>query len=305
MKKYCIVLVMLLAAASLFAGGARDEAEENGIRVFTSIVPMQYFADRIISEAGEAEAIVKPGMSPATYDPTPRQVARLENGDALFTVGVPFERSFVPDIRERYPSLRIIDTTEGIRMREIDEHHRESGDEEDHGHEDEEHGQGNLDPHVWTSPRRAARIAGNIGEALMEIDPDNREAYEANMRVLIQEIQQLDGEIENMLRPYQGEEVFIYHPALGYFCDDYGLEQVPIEVGGNSPGPRQLGGFIRRAEEAGARVIFIQPEFDTQSAETVAEEIGAVVAPLDILAYDYIINMQSIAQTIASAFEGE
>ena len=56
--------------------------------------------------------------------------------------------------------------------------------------------------------------------------------------------------------------------------------------------------LIDDAKRDGARVIFVQPQFDPSSARTVAESIGGRVESIDPLAADVLANLRVIAQTI-------
>jgi len=81
--------------------------------------------------------------------------------------------------------------------------------------------------------------------------------------------------------------------------------QVPVEVGGREPGPRQLADLIERAQRDSVRVVFVQPQFSTRSAEAVADAIDGAVVPINPLSYDYLGNMRLIADQIASGLSGE
>ena len=107
------------------------------------------------------------------------------------------------------------------------------------------------------------------------------------------------------MEPYLGATFFVYHPAFGYFADAYGLYQEPVETGGQSPTPKALTAFIENAKKEGAKVIFVQPQFDQRNAETVAKAIGGKVVPLDPLAEDVLGNLKTIADSIATALPKE
>jgi zinc transport system substrate-binding protein len=93
----------------------------------------------------------------------------------------------------------------------------------------------------------------------------------------------------------------IYHPAWGYFAQDYGLQQIAIEVEGREPGPQTLARIITEAREAGIRVIFVQAQFSTAAAESVARAIGGQVIPIDPLAEDMIANTRVVAEALTRA----
>jgi zinc transport system substrate-binding protein len=40
--------------------------------------------------------------------------------------------------------------------------------------------------------------------------------------------------IATVQAPLQGREFYVFHPAFGYFAQDYGLKQVAVETGASS-----------------------------------------------------------------------
>ena len=93
----------------------------------------------------------------------------------------------------------------------------------------------------------------------------------------------------------------VFHPAWGYFARAYGLQQVPIEIEGKNPKPALLKELIVHAREKGIRVVFVQPQFSTKSAEIVAREIGGRVAFADPLAEDWLANLAAVAAGFRAA----
>jgi len=277
------------------AGGQKSSEQGEPI-AFVSIGPQRYVVQSIAGSRIRVEVLVQPGQDPHTFEPTPKQMTQLSRGQLYFRIGVAFERSLIPRIRSSNPQLKIIDTQAGIELREI-----EKGDHEgEKGKDHDEHG---MDPHTWLSPLLAKRQAQTIRDALIEADPGGREEYEAGYRNLAAELDGLHREIAAALAPYRGEEIFVYHPAYGYFIDEYGLRQVAVETGGSEPSAQQLARLIERARERQVRIVFVQPQFSRTGAEAVAEAIGGVVVPLDPLAEDYVENLREMARRIAEALE--
>jgi zinc transport system substrate-binding protein len=91
----------------------------------------------------------------------------------------------------------------------------------------------------------------------------------------------------------------VFHPSWGYFGDDFALEMIPIEVGGQEPSAAELAALVTQAEREGIRVIFAQPEFSTSQAETIAQEIGGEVLLISPLAEDWLENLRQVADTFA------
>ena len=59
--------------------------------------------------------------------------------------------------------------------------------------------------------------------------------------------------------------------------------------------------MINKAKEEGVSVIFVQPQFDQNSAKAIAESIGGNVVPIDPLEKDVIANLLHIAGEIAAS----
>jgi len=302
----------LILPSSLYAAGEQEELREGQIAV--SILPMKYFADRITGGELEVTVLVPPGKSPATYEPTPRQVSALSESAILFTIGVPFERSFIPTIASTLPDLRIVDTSEGIEKRKIqssiepDRHDQEDhADHEDHDehadhdqgeHDDHSHDSGLPDPHIWLSPSLVKIQAGHMLNALVELYPEKKDTYTENYRAFVDDLERLQADMKQILSPVKGGSILVYHPAFGYFAEEFGLSQIPIELGGNEPTPRMLEKVIALARERDIRVIFVQPEFSKTSAERVAQAIDGAVVEVAPLRPDYLDNMYEIAAKI-------
>jgi zinc transport system substrate-binding protein len=175
---------------------------------------------------------------------------------------------------------------------------------EEHDHDEaEEHEHGGKDPHVWLSPANAAIIAHNIFQTLESIDPDHAATYLENYERLADELTALDTEIGEKLGRFKGSRFYVFHPSFGYFAAAYGLEQIPVELGGKAPSPRQLVALIEQAKADGVKVVFVQKQFPVASAKAIAEAIGGTVVQLDPLAEDSIANLRLIADSIARTLE--
>jgi zinc transport system substrate-binding protein len=279
--------IVLSGLVALLLTGDANAGEK--IRVFVSILPQAGLVERIGGERVEVTVLVRPGGSPATYSPTPRQLAELSEAKLFIRVGVPFEEGFIDKVRESYPKLRIVDQRDNVRLLKSVHVH--------------DHVQSESDPHIWLDPKRLKLQVQNIGKALVEGDPENIAEYNTNMLMLIAELEALDKKIGVLMAPYRGQTLLVYHPAFGYFADSYGLKQVAVEAGGKEPGGRRLAMIIEQARELKAKVIFVQPQFSKKSAGLVAEAIGGKVVAMDPLARDVISNLEKMARTVAGALE--
>ncbi len=96
------VLFLLAIPMHSQSGSRREQGEkESGnakLKVFVSIIPQAYFVERVVGNRVDVQVLVQPGHSPATYEPTPKQMARLSEADVFFRISVPFENVLIPMI---------------------------------------------------------------------------------------------------------------------------------------------------------------------------------------------------------------
>jgi len=279
------------------------------VEVFVSIPPQKWLSDRIGGQHLVTGVLISKGQDPHTFEPTPKQVEALSHSQLYFTVGLEFEKQIITKIRQSSSKLQIVDCTAGIKKLAMAEHHHHGNETVHHDdagkNEHTEDGQGHdhagLDPHVWLSPVNLKIMAANMAKAMIAADPQNSGDYTANLAQLNRELDALDQKIAAQLQPCAGATFFVFHPSFGYFAKRYGLHQEAVEVEGKLPTPKQLSNLITEAKADGVKVIFVQPQFDSRSAEVIATAIGGEVVPLDALAEDVKGNLETIANKIFTA----
>ncbi|NES83601.1 MAG: zinc ABC transporter solute-binding protein [Moorea sp. SIO2B7] len=299
-----LILILLLGMFSLMGCSQHlpsetSEAKEI-LEVTVSILPQKYFVERIGGDTVNVNVMVKPGANPATYEPKPEQLRALSNTQAYLTIGVPFEKAWLPRIASVNSKMIFVDTTESIPLQPIANHHHHHGEEEQH-HEEEE----NLDPHIWLSPKLVKIQAQIIKDALVELEPENKTEYQANLESFLADIDQLDAEIRKRLQGIKNHKFMVFHPSWGYFARDYGLEMIAIEIGGTEPSASELAKLISEAKEENIKIIFAQPEFNTESAETIAKEIGGEVLLISPLAPDWLNNLRQVAKKFSEVLKSQ
>ena len=288
--------VLVLIVVALMPGGCSPRATPEAtdkLNATVSILPQRYFVERIGGDHVKVNVMVGPGADPHTYEPKPEQLKALSNAAAYFSIGVDFENAWLARISAVNSEMWMVDTAQGIeRMPMVARHHEQEAEEP--GHEEESE---NPDPHIWTSPRLVKIQSQTICDALVRIDPEHKVAYQANLQSFLQDIDELDADIREMLDGMENRRFLVFHPAWGYLARDYGLEMVPVEIGGQEPSAAELTMLITVAKEAGIRVIFAQPEFSTRDAEAIAREIGGEVLLISALAPEWLDNLRRVAET--------
>lgn len=315
MKKILIfislLIVLAVGAFALNRSNTNSQLSNNPEaehQLIVSVLPQKQIVQKIAGEKFAVNELIPPGFSPATYDPTVEEMKIVSNADIYFRIGhIPFEETNLEELSDANPEMLVVDTSVNNTLREIESHthtHEEEHDEEHDEHmedeHDEEHESG-VDPHVWLSPTMVEEQATVIYETLVEQYPEYTDTFEMNFVQLTKDLDMLDKELASAFAPIKGKTMLVYHPAFGYLARDYGFIQEHIEIEGKEPSVDDIQSIIDEAIAEDVSVIFVQKQFNQDSAKAIADSIDGVVVEIDPLAPDYFNNMKVMAQKIADS----
>lgn len=275
----CIITWLILPGMKCFGAGP--------LPVFVSVPPLSYIAEQIGGKHVSVHVLVKPGQDPHTFEPTPRQIVTLGNARLFFKVGIPFEARLLKKILRKDQKLKVIDTASGITRRiSADHHHQEI----------------ESDPHIWLSPPLLKIQGANMLKAYIEAAPDHAKEFQENYIQLSKDIDIVHIKIQKNLKPFAGQSFYVFHPAFGYFGETYGLRQKAVEFEGKKPTPKYLAQLIKQAKAENVKIIFVQPQFDKNSAISIAKAINGAVVEIDPLAENILKNLDEMATKIEMSF---
>lgn len=163
----------------------------------------------------------------------------------------------------------------------------------------EVHDENGIDPHVWLSIENTKKIVQSVYETLSEMSPENESFFRQNRDAYLTSLTYAKTALEKDFKGLQGSKLLVFHPAWGYFAEEFGLTQVAIEEEGKEPTAEQIQSIIDLVKAEKIKAIFVQAQFSTQTAEAIAKDTGAVIITIDPLAENYLENIVSIGDTIA------
>ena len=293
------ILTVLILGIMYYFHHPSTSNSKGKLSITVTILPQSEFVEKVGGDQISTIVLVPPGANPHTYEPTPSQMEQIAQADMYAKVGTPieFELTWMEKIIETNPNMLIIDCSQGIDLIDmISPNHEYPDDTLEHIEESL-----GKDPHIWLSPKNAITMVENIYQGIITIDPNNKEYYSKNKQTYIQELKDIDTELNDTFSDLPTKKFLVYHPSWGYLAHDYGLEQIPIEKEGKEPTPEGITHLIDQAKRDGITVIFATPEFETRTAQTVAEEIGGSVVLISPLEKEYITNLRQISIEIAKS----
>lgn len=285
-------LLAFLIIMGFLVGLRMRETPQNhtsdNIQVAASFYSLSFFAREIGGARAEVTNITPAGAEPHDYEPTARDMIRIENSRLLIVNGGGFE-AWGEDVRENIDPRRtlVVVAGEGLANQRMTEN---GGDV--------------IDPHVWLNPLLAQQMVGNVTQGFIRVDPRNAAYYEANANILNSRLDDLDRAYREGLRDCARQSIVTSHAAFGYLAAAYGFRQVAITgVSPDAePSPRTLGEIAAFAQNNNIKYIFFERLVSPKLSETIAREVGArtlVLNPLEGLSAeelaegkDYITEMQ-------------
>jgi len=251
----------------------------SSLEIAVSIPPQEEIVRALVGENADIRVLIPPGASPESFSPGSRSLAGIISTDILMPIGLPFERALLDKLHRIAPDLKIC---------------RSVVSEDD-----------SSDPHIWLDPRGAEEHAARLAKCLIRLDPARADEFKAGLEAYRKHMEDVEKQAAEILRPFAGRSVLVYHPAFGHFLARFGLEQIAIEKDGKAPSARGLAEIISHARTLGIHTIFIQPSIKSDAVRAVAEALDARIVELDPLAPDLAANILRISRTLARSFDEE
>jgi zinc transport system substrate-binding protein len=291
MKKKQVMLAaacsIMLAASPAAAKGVKAQVKDAGQArtvVAVAIVPEKTFAEAVCGDLFDVITMIPPGYDPENYEPTPQELAKFSKASLYFSIGVPTEEShIIPSVSKTTKIVYLPDEVAKV-------------------YPDRKMGDG-RDPHIWLSPKRAAVMVQIMEREFSVLDPAHSSIFKKNAEAYTAKINAAERRIKTRLAGVKNRSFIVFHPAFGYFADDFGFTMYALEEEGKEATAGRMMELTDMAKKEHIKAVFYQAEIDSSQAKALAEEIGGKTIQLEPLSAGYIENLERMADTIASAAE--
>ena len=204
-------LILALAMTGCTAPAGNTDVEDGNLSVYATT---GYLADAVLNIAPDSSVttMVGPGGDPHTYQPSTRDIQKIQSADVIFWNGLHLE-------------AQMIDQLNSLGDRQLAVGDLVPEDLLLSSPQTDDAGNALHDPHIWNSPAAWTLVVGHVADKLAEMDPDNSETYQANVEIYVEEILQTAEETHELLShiPVDGRILITGHDAFAYFGDTYDL----------------------------------------------------------------------------------
>ena len=268
------------------AGSTTENTESDKLQVVTTFYPMYDFTKQVAQDDAEVSMLLEAGMEVHSFEPSSQMIAEIQDAD-VFIYNSPEMETWVPDVLASIDTsdMVVICASDAITLLEYE------GEAHAHDHESEEKGANaghshTVDPHVWLDPVLAQTEVSTIAEGLAEADPDNAEDYLENAGIYNGKLNELDKAYRAAFEGTENRTFVTQHAAFAYLAARYDLNQISV-TGLNAevePSAAALATLSDYVKANNISHIYFENNASSQTAETLAEEVGvelAVLSPLE------------------------
>ena len=272
----------------LFCIGA-SAVEAKKINVVATTADLRSITELIGTDKVDVSSIATGFQNPHFVDPKPSYIIKLSRADMFVTVGLDLETGWSPQLLSSSRNQKIqrgsngyVDASVGVTLLQVPSSiNRGEGDIHIYGN-----------PHYWLDPVNGKQIAKNICDGLEKISPENKDFFEANLKVFDTKIDLKLKEWTMKMAPYKGVKIIAYHNEWCYFEQRFGLEIVDFlePKPGIPPTPTQLVKIISEVKSNSIKVIISSPYFTTSSSDVVSAQTSAktIILGTSVGAFDGI-----------------
>ena len=198
------------------------------ISITCSLFPVYDFTREIVKDNAEVKLILRPGVEPHEFEPSPMDIKALNDSDVFIFTGKNME-GWAEKISSSLTFTKIIDASKNIELI-------------------------NNDPHIWLDLNRAEIMVENILEGICEADNERAEIYKLNARNFLLKLSGLDEKFMGLKK--NKSLVFAGEFSCNYFMKRYGFEYVSAYDGENEPSVKRMAEILKYIRENNVRYIF-------------------------------------------------
>jgi zinc transport system substrate-binding protein len=323
-KKGWLAMLSVITAAAIAGCGADNAAPQpnsqpGALKVYTSIYPLEFVAERVGGVHVEVTNIVPAGVEPHDFEPTAKDMVALSEANLFVYNGSGFDLWAEKAVEGLDKSkTAVVNATEGLELLKAEEGEHEEhteGSDSTAKESEHEHEHGEFDPHVWLDPTLLKAQAEKVKTALVQKDQAHRADYEKNFQQLAADLDQLDKEFKDMVAKAGSKEFMVSHSAFGYLAHRYGLEQIAISgiSPADEPSPAEMKELVEHVKEHKIKYVLFETLVSPKVAEVIAREAGVKTATLNPLeglteeeakaGKDYLSIMRDNLETLRAALQ--
>ena len=259
MKKILLHSALLIAALS-----TASAADKLNVASFSTI--LTEIAEKVGADHVHVFGLVRPGVDPHEYEPTPDDLQKVSDAQLILTTGKNLE-NYLNKLQEasggKADLLKVGDHLPSLTIK---------------GGEGEST---SLDPHWWNSVRNVEEATKIVRNELTKLHPADKGAFEENAQHYLTQLDDLDHWVKRKVAelPRDRRKLVTSHDAFQYFARDYGFTIFAIEGVSTEtePSNRHVADLIDQIKKQHVKAIFTESTLNPKVTQEITRETGAKI----------------------------
>ncbi|CAN5823559.1 metal ABC transporter substrate-binding protein [soil metagenome] len=248
-----------LALLTMATSGLRAELTVASLSTVTTDLAQNIGGDKVT-----VLPIIKPGIDPHEFQPSPSDVKMVAQADLVLITGKGIEGYLTKLEQATGGAAKFINTGAAFPSLKM-----------------EDDGKTIEDPHWWHSIENVKKAVGVIEAAFAKADPKNSATYEKNAAAYIVKLNDLQkwAKQEVSLLPRDKRKLVTSHDAFQYFARDYGFKIYSIEgvSTGDEPSSKKIAELIETIKNQGVKAVFFESIENPKVVREITKETGAQI----------------------------
>lgn len=258
-----------LVVALIFTTHAASKIKVASFSTIDTEIVQQVGGDHV-----DVAALVKPGVDPHEYEPTPADLRKVGDAQLILTSGKHLE-NYLSKLQEatggKADLFEVGDHLPSLKMK--------PGDEEKNGPVDSSGMV--VDPHWWHSVGNVKQATKIIRDELIKLDPADKGDFEKNAKAYLAKLDELESWVKRKVAelPRDKRKLVTSHDAFQYFVRDYGfkieaIEGVSTETEASN---RHVSELIDDIKKQGVKAIFLESTLNPKVTTQITGETGVKI----------------------------
>ena len=259
MKLFCLFRIPLASLTILLVSMSSTRAD---LKVASLSTVTTDLAKQIGGNHVNVEGIIKAGIDPHEFEPTPSDVKKVADANLVLLTGKGME-GYLSKLEEAAGgSAKFVNVGKEIPSLTMTEQ-----------------GKKVEDPHWWHSVENMKGATRVVAEAFEKADPVNAISYDKNASAYLAKLDELKRWIRVKLAslPHDRRKLVTSHDALGYFARDYDFTIYPVKgvSTAEDPSSQHVKEIIGVIKDQGVKAIFFETIENPRAVQQIADETGA------------------------------
>ena len=250
----CSLLVSLVCCVAFVSPGCRKATDvwpgTNKKRVLVSFPPLYCFTKNVSGDDADVRCLIT-AQGPHDHQLTDQDVQMAQKADLVLINGLGLDE-WINKIKKMHEVFEVAEKIPAAQLKAMGGSHQDDG-----------HGHGDKDPHVWLGPPEAKEMVQAIAVKLGEIDPDHKKKYEERAETYSKELDKLHEHGKAAFKDKKSRNIIATHDSLQYFADAFGLKVVGNiqPQAGIEADAKKLTGLVQTCKEHQVSVIAVEPQY--------------------------------------------